>query len=113
MATWSDTNDSCVVLWTTLFSLHQLQTSFKDSGDVKMKDLLFFTPLDPIILNQQAMMLANQLDKTFRNASGAGFESGITATIAIKRMVSFLISEDKTVNELAAEADACYKFFGE
>lgn len=113
MATWSNTKDSCVMVWTTLFSLHQLHANFDDSENIKMKELVFYTPLSPVILHQQASLLANQLDNVFRNASGAGFEPGVTTTTAIKKMVAVLISEDKTVSELAEATDECYKFFGE
>jgi len=41
MSNWTSNNRASTTLWTTLFRMHQLDTNFEESGDLKMSDLTF------------------------------------------------------------------------
>jgi len=114
MATWENTNLACATLWTTLYHMNQLHTNFEDSGDLKISDLTFFNPLSSgDAREQEARMIADQIDNTFVNARGAKYADNVTNSTAINGMVSILIDGDKQVNDLASEADELYIFWGE
>ena len=111
MADWTNNNRACKTLWTSLFTMHQLSTNFDDSGDLTMKDLLFFNPLSSGDLRkQEATVVADELDNIFRNGRGADFEQGIDRTTAMENMVEVLADEEKSVADLASVVDAAYRF---
>lgn len=114
MAIWTKNNRACTSLWTTLFSMQQLRTNFDDSGELKMNDLTFYNSLGSTELRQQqAMIVADQLDNVFRIGRGAKYELGAGRTSSISAMVSILTDENKLVADLAEVVDSNYKLWGE
>lgn len=114
MADWSKNNRACTSLWTTLFSMKQLSTNFDESGDLKMNDLTFYNELGSSDLKQQqAKIIADQIDNIFINGRGAKYESGIDRTKAISGMITILTDESKLVNDLASNVDGSYSFLEE
>lgn len=112
MAIWSNNNRACTTLWTTFFTMHQLVTSFELSGDLQMKDLTFYNPLNSSALRmQEAGIIADHLDNVFRFGRGAVYEQGIDRTIAITAIVNILIDGEKLVSDLAEVTDQCYLFW--
>jgi hypothetical protein len=114
MADWTRTNKACSTLWLTLFNMQQLSTNFETSGDIKMNDLTFFNELDSSELRQQqAAVVADQLDNIFRTGRGATYEAGFDRTKAMTGMISILTDAGKTVSDLAANVDGSYLFWQE
>lgn len=111
---WSTNNRACTTVWTTLFSMQQLSTSFADSGTLTMNELVFFNELSSS--DQRAhdiAMLADQLDNVFINGRGAKYESGVTHSSAVSGLVGILSEATNTVEQLASTADSLYQFWGE
>jgi phage terminase large subunit-like protein len=114
MADWSGNNRACETTWTTLYIMHQLITNFDESGDLQIKDLTFFNPLNSSPLRmQEAGVIADHIDKVFIQARGAVYEEGITQNDAINALVNILIDGEKTVSDLAKVADENYLFWQE
>ena len=114
MADWTENNRACKTVWTTLSVLNQLKTNFADSGELKMNDLAFFNPLDSVEMRkQQAAVIADQLDTTFRVGRGAKYEIGFGRTKAFSGMIAILTDAEKQVADLAAAIDTFYNFLGE
>lgn len=114
MAEWNRNNMACQCVWAELFVLKQSRKAFADSGDIKMKDMLFYNPAaGSATLENEAKMLADELDNIFRKVDGAKFEEGVTRTQAQANMVAVLKQADKTIAELAEIIDADYLFWRE
>jgi len=114
MAEWSNKNRACKTLWTSLLQMNQLVTNFEDSGDLKMSDLTFFNNLSSADLRQQeASVIADQLDNIFRLGRGAKFEEGTDRAGAMDSMIQVLTDEDKLVKDLGEIVDGAYRFFRE
>jgi hypothetical protein len=91
--------------------MKQLRKTFKTSGDIQMKSLLFYNPtLTKSELEFEARGIADFLDVVFRNTCAAKYESGITRAKAIGDMVSILIVQNKIVAQLAEVVDEDYEF---
>lgn len=111
MPEWKSNNLACLNTWSTLFIMKQSQKSFKNSGDVKMKDFLFFNPtLSPDLLKKEAKRVAIDLDQAFINTCFAEYENGISRTRAIADMVDILLMANKTMAHLAEKIDEDYQF---
>jgi len=114
MADWKEDNLACLTLWTTLYTMKQLFTNFSDSGDLKMSDLTYCNSLGSSgLIQQQATIIADQIDNIFRNGRGATYEKGVDRTKAIAGMVSVLTNGSKLVKDLALVADGLYHFWEE
>lgn len=114
MANWTKNNRACTTLWTTLFNMKQLQSNFEDSGQLKMEDLTFYNVFSSSDQrNQQAKIIADQLDNIFRIGRGAKYENGISRSDAVTTMIVILTDDSKTVEELAIKIDKQYLFWGE
>jgi len=114
MPDWSKNNRACTTLWTTLSSMQQLSTNFRESGELTMSDLTFFNTLGSSELRkQQAKIVADQIDNAFRIGRGAKYEQGVDRTKAMDEMVKILTDETKTVKDLAVNVDESYNFWGE
>lgn len=114
MGEWSTDSVACKTLWTSLYSMQQLHTSFEESGTTTIGNLTFFNSLSSgDSVEAEAKVVADQLDNIFTNGRGATYETGIDATKAISGLVSILSDKDKMVQDLATEADSLYKFWGE
>jgi hypothetical protein len=114
MAEWSPNNRACKTTWFTLFVLNQHQEAFPDAGELKMKDLTFYSrTADADLRKTMARDLAIAMDNNFRLIRGADFEKSVQPGAAIKDMVDVLLDEDKTMTELAAVNDDNYRFLGE
>jgi hypothetical protein len=114
MPVWSGNNRACETTWTTLYIMHQLITNFHDSGELQIKDLTFYNPLNSSNLRmQEAGILADHIDKVFTQARGAVYEDGVDSNAAITSLVSVLIDGEKTVSDLAEIADQSYLFWQE
>jgi len=111
MPVWNKDNDACLNTWSTLFIMKQSRDAFKNSGDIKMKDFLFYNPtLSPELLKKEAKSIAVDLDQAFINTCFANYKSGMTKTKAINAMTNVLIEADKTMAHLAEQAGESYKF---
>lgn len=111
---WSSNNRACTTVWTTLFSMQQLSTSFADSGTLTMNELTFFNALSSA--DQRAhdiAMFADQLDNVFINGRGAKYEPGTDHSSAVNGLVGVLSSATNTVDDLASTTDSLYQFWGE
>lgn len=114
MADWSDNNRACKTLWTTLYAMKQITSGFSESGALKMSELAYFNPFDSEDLRKQnAGMIADQLDSTFRHGRGAKFETEMDRTKVISGITALLIDADKLVSDLADLVDSMYNFYGE
>jgi hypothetical protein len=111
MASWNLNNLACLNTWSTLFIMKQSQKAFANSGEVKMKDLLFYNPaLSPQLLKAEAKRLAIDLDQAFINTCFANYDTGITKTKAIENMTNMLLIANKTMAHLAEKIDVDYQF---
>lgn len=111
MPEWKSNNLACLNTWSTLYIMKQSQLSFKNSGDIEMKDFLFFNPtLSPDLLKKEAEGVAVDLDKAFINTCFAKYEGGVTKTKAIEDMIKVLLEAPKTMAHLAEKIDADYQF---
>jgi len=114
MADWTKNNRACTTLWTTLYNMQQLVTNFEESGELKMSDLTFYNVLSSSELRQQeARIIADQLDNVFRVGRGAKYEEGIDRSKAMSSMIEVLTDEEKELKELAKTVDESYLFWGE
>jgi hypothetical protein len=112
MFSWSNDNEACSNLWTTLFSMHQLTSNFANSGTLKMQDLTFYNQLESAELrSQEANDIANHLDSVFVGGNGAKYQPGITQNAAVSKMAAVLGDGIQTVTDLASAANDCYIFF--
>ncbi|MDW3196441.1 MAG: hypothetical protein R8G66_28965 [Cytophagales bacterium] len=94
--------------------MKQIESNFEESGKIKMEDLTFYNVLSSSDLrNQEAKIIADQLDNIFRIGRGAKYESGVTRSDAMTAMVEILTDDSKLVEELAAKVDDQYLFWGE
>jgi hypothetical protein len=114
MAEWNPNNLACQCTWADLFVLKQSRKPFRDSGDIEMQDFLFYNPAAGNgTLENEAKMLADELDIIFRKIDGAKYESGVTKAKAQADMVAILKQATKTMAELAEVIDEDYLFWGE
>ena len=114
MANWTKNNRACTTLWTTLYNMKQLQSNFEESGQLKMQDLTFYNALSSSDLrNQEAKIIADQLDNIFRIGRGAKYENGVTRSDAMTAMIEILTDDSKLVEELATKIDNQYLFWVE
>ena len=114
MADWDRNNLACQCTWADLFVLKQSRKPFKDSGEIQMRDLLFFNPAaGSCTLENEAKMLADELDIIFRRVDGAKFEKGVTKAKAQADMVAVLKKATQTMADLAEVINANYLFWGE
>lgn len=114
MANWNPNNLACTTLWTTLFKMQQLDSSFADSGALKMSELLFFNPLGSAAEKlKTARILSDQLDVVFRIGRGAVYEDDVDHGKAMEMIIPILLEEDKLVEDLASAADDLYRFWQE
>lgn len=114
MAEWNPNNLACQCTWAELFVLRQSRKSFSNSGNVKMQDMLFFNPAaGSSTLENEAKMLADELDNIFRKVDGARFEDGVTRAKALADTVAILKQANKTMTELAEVIDINYLFWRE
>lgn len=114
MADWDRNNLACQCTWADLFVLKQSRKPFKDSGEIQMRDLLFFNPAAGSgTLENEAKMLADELDIIFRRVDGAKFEKGVTKAKAQADMVAVLKKATQTMADLAEVINANYLFWGE
>ena len=110
MATWNKNNLACVNVWSTLYIMEQHQETFKNSGGIKMRDLLFFNPLlTQEELKFEAEGIADFLDRAFINTAGAIYDN-CNRKQALKDMVTVLIKPNKTMADLAEQVDIDYEF---
>jgi hypothetical protein len=94
--------------------MKQLQSNFNDSGQLKMEDLTFYNVLSSSDLrNQEAKIIADQLDNIFRIGRGAKYESSVSRSSAMTAMIEILTDDSKLVEELATKIDEQYLFWGE
>jgi hypothetical protein len=114
MFQWSNNNRACSTLWSSLFTMHELNTNFVNSGTLTMQDLTFYNPLSSADLrNQEANDIANHLDTVFITGRGAKYQSGVDQSDAVSKMAAILSDGTKTLTDLASTAHDCYSFFGE
>ena len=114
MAEWNPNNLACQCTWADLFVLKQSRKPFKDSGSIQMQNLLFYNPAAGSgTLENEAKMLADELDIIFRKIDGAKFETGVTKAKAQADMVAILKKATKTMADLAEVVDSNYLFWGE
>lgn len=91
--------------------MKQLKTVFKDSGILKMKELLFYNPtLTPDELKFEAMGIADHLDIVFKNTWGGKYKPGIDRDKSVKSMTDIEIIASKTVTDLAEVVQNNYEF---
>ena len=111
MPDWTSNNLACLNVWSTLYIMKQLKKTFKMSGDIQMKGLLFFNPvLTPSEREFEARGIADFLDVVFRKTCDAKYEAGINRVKAMGDMVAVLVSPNKTVADLAEIVDQDYEF---
>jgi hypothetical protein len=114
MHEWSGNNRACTTLWSTLFRMNQLFTSFNESGTLTMPDLTFFSPTDSSSMRRQAAtILADQLDNIFIVGRGAEYEQGVTHDGAVAATIEILTDAEKSLTDLALVVDENYLFWGE
>jgi hypothetical protein len=114
MQEWSENNRACTTLWTTLFRMNQLFTSFDESGTLTMPDLTFFSPTDSASMRRQAAtILADELDNIFIVGRGAKYEDGVAHDQAVAATIEILTDPEKKLADLALAVDANYLFWGE
>jgi hypothetical protein len=83
---------------------------FKNSGGIKMQDLLFFNPaLTHQELKFEAEGIADFLDRAFVNTAGAVYDN-CNRLQALEDMVNVLIKPNKTMSDLGEQVDINYEF---
>jgi hypothetical protein len=112
MAAWSRNHRSCEATWTTLYALIQLRAAFGDAGEIPMSQLTFWTQ-SARSRDVRARALAAQMDGVFTTIRGARYEDGVQQNGAIAALSEALLTESKTVSDLAEVCDAQYRFWGE
>jgi hypothetical protein len=111
MSEWTSNNLACLNVWSTLYIMKQLKKTFKMSGEIPMKDLLFYNPvLTKSELEFEARGIADFLDVVFRKTCDAKYETGVSRVKAMGDMVALLILPGKTVAQLAEIIDEDYEF---
>lgn len=114
MSNWSSNNRACTSTWATLFRMGQIRVSFSDSGRLPIGQLTFYSNLSTTELRkQEAMIIADQMDNIFRAGRGAIYEDNFDRTKSLSKMMEILVTEDKTVADLAGAIDNCYLFWQE
>ena len=114
MQEWSENNRACTTLWSTLFRMRQLFTSFSDSGTLTMPDLTFFNPTASASMRrQEATILADELDNIFIVGRGAQYEDGVSHDQAVAATIEILTNGEKNLTDLALAVDENYLFWGE
>jgi hypothetical protein len=114
MAEWSKNNRAHALTWFNLRVLDQLATGFQNTASLKVSDLTFWGALSTKELrNVQANTIAINLDNMFRMINNATFEAGADRPTAIQLMHEALSNGETTIPELAAIADANYRFLDE
>lgn len=114
MTEWSKNNRACTTLWATLFRMNQVFTPFSESGELSVGDLTFYNEASSNELREQeATIMADQLDIIFIVGRGAEYEEHVDRTTAVASLVSILTNETKTVTDLAGVVDDHYLFWGE
>ncbi|UFS61882.1 hypothetical protein LOH54_09465 [Sulfurimonas sp. HSL-3221] len=114
MAYWSKNNRACTTTWSTLMLLEQLDTVFREAGELKIKELTFFNQTSSGDQRKAAARtLAIQMDNVFREVRGATYEEDITGEQAIDSMLKVLTTPEATVSDLAEKCDISYNFYGE
>lgn len=111
MQEWKSNNLACLNTWSTLFIMKQSQKTFKKSGEINMKDFLFFNPtLSHDLLRKEAKRIAVDLDQAFINTCFALYEDGVDKKKAIEDMTEVLLHANKTMAHLAEKIDEDYQF---
>ncbi len=116
MSDWSNNNLAHVHTWLCMIALHELPTTstFDVSGDKTMNGLAFWSDLDTVAQRAtKANTLASQMDNIFRLFQGAEYEPGIERAMAVQSMSGILQDATQKLKNLAASADACYRFKNE
>ena len=114
MAEWSKNNRAHALTWFNLRVLDQLATGFQNTGALKVSDLTFWGSLSTNELRStQAQTIAISLDNMFRMINNATFEDGADRQTAIQQLHEALSDGDTAIPDLAAIADANYRFLGE
>ncbi len=111
MASWDKDCRACKVLWTTLFSLKQLFTTFDESGELAIGDLSFYNKLGGSELRkQEATALTTQLDKFLTGVRGAQYAEPTNQNQALSEMLQILMQEKSKVKDLAKAVKSNYVF---
>ncbi len=114
MNNWYQNIDTCKILWNALFNLKQISTGFNESGEIKIKELSFFDSVrNNQILNQQAFVVAYQLDTIFRSKQEVSYQKYINRSTAVSSMFNILTDDTKKLKDLASMIEKCYLFFKE
>lgn len=114
MSDWSKNNRACTTTWSTLTVLDQLKEIFKDSGNMKMQQLTFWSNADTSAMRElKTSALATQMDNIFTMIRGATYEENKSKESAIQDMKKIMTTADKTVSDLAAANDDNYLFWKE
>ncbi|OEU69035.1 MAG: hypothetical protein BA863_01395 [Desulfovibrio sp. S3730MH75] len=114
MERWNANNSAYRTTWITLVHLNQLAKSFKDSKDVKMKDLTFWGHADSDSMRKQILEgLSIQIDNYFTKLCGVRYEEDSSREKALKEMQEILKEASKTVENFAQACDDQYKFWRE
>lgn len=112
--TWNRANRAAKTTWSTLLLLDQMEEVFDKSGVLRMEDLAFWKASQSESARiHEAEGIAIQIDNVFRNFRSAEFEPGATRFQAIENMLEVLKTGSETVSDLAAVADAHYRFWRE
>ncbi len=114
MEKWNNNNLACVDTWMALFRLKQIRTPFKDSGNIKMADLVYYNPVSGSEHRKmEATQLATTMDTVFTIGMGAALEEGVSKSQALNDMIKTLLDGDKTIAGLAKVNDKNYLFWKE
>lgn len=111
---WTTNNLACVNAWAFLRGLGQLRPSFPNSGDITMESLAFWNDAASAeVRRSDAMELAAQLDRIYRKALMAKYESTFQASTAIGALADALVQRNVTICQFAEIVDSVYNFRGE
>jgi hypothetical protein len=114
VASWSSQKPACILTWYALAMMQQHKKSFPRSETLKVKNLQFWTSASTADFRTAAARgIAMQLDAMFRGVNAAKYETGVARNTALAALHEALRNGETTLPELAAVADAHYRFLGE
>lgn len=114
MSAWSNNNAAHQQTWYSLVVLDQLAASFPEAESMTVADLTFWSgTASDELRRQQSVAISVQLDNMFTKVWKATYEAGADRDAALASLEGKLGRAETTIPELAAEADALYRFLGE
>lgn len=114
MSDWTRNNRAHGYTYLALRVLDYVPKGFASAGNLKMNQLGHWVQgMSAEDRKRASKATASIIHNQFKMTYGASYESGFTATKAVKEMADVLANPNRKVKSLADTADACFFFKGE